>query len=99
MTTQEIILWTCAYLLELAEVISVPPRGARRVAGALAGGASAGLLGLGAIALSEALGWWRIPFASTPSFLPLFYFGLSISLTPVYLVTWRLARRFGWRGL
>ena len=57
------------------------------------------VLGLGAIALCEALGWWRVPFASTPYFLPLFYLGLSISLTPIYLVTWRLVRRFGWRGL
>ena len=56
-------------------------------------------MGLGAISLCEALGWWRVPFASTPYFLPLFYLGLSISLTPIYLVTWRLARRFGWRGL
>src|ERR1051325_3548647 len=99
MTTQEIILWTCAYLLEFGAVIYFTRPSARRVAGALAGGAAAGLLGLGAIALSEALGWWRIPFASTPSFLPLFYVGLAISLTPIYLVTWRLARRFGWRGL
>jgi hypothetical protein len=29
----------------------------------------------------------------------LFYIGLAISLTPIYLVTWRLARRFRWRGL
>ena len=28
-----------------------------------------------------------------------FFICLSISLTPIYLVTWRLARRFGWRGL
>lgn len=71
----------------------------RRVVGALIGGMSAGLLGLGAIASCEALGWWRIPFASTPYFLWLFYFGISISLAPVYLVTWRTARRFGGRGL
>ena len=56
------------------------------------------MLGLGAIALCEALGWWQIPFSSTPFFL-LFYVGLAISLTPIYLVTWRLARRFRWRGL
>jgi hypothetical protein len=99
MTTKEIVLWTCAYLLEFGAVIFFTRASTQRVAGALAGGASAGLLGIGAIALSDALGWWRIPFASTPSFLLLFYFGLSISLTPVYLVTWRLARRFGWRGL
>ena len=99
MTTQEIILWTCAYLIELGAVIYFTRASARRVEGAVVGGAAAGLLGLGAIALGEALGWWHIPFASTTFFLPLFSIGLAISLTPIYLVTWRLARRFGWRGL
>jgi hypothetical protein len=99
MRTQEIIVWTCAYLVELGAVIYFTRANARRVVGALAGGASAGLLGMGAVALGESLGWWHIPFASTPFFLPLFYVGLAISLTPIYLVTWRLARRFGWRGL
>ena len=99
MTIQQIILWTIAYLIELGAVIYFTRATVRRVVGALIGGLAAGLLGMGAIALCEALGWWRIPFASTPYFLPLFYFGLSISLTPVYLVTWRVARRFGWRGL
>ena len=99
MTTQQIILWTLAYLIELGVVIYFTRATARRIVGALIGGLAAGMLGLGAIALCEALGWWQIPFASTPYFLPLFYLGLSISLTPVYLVTWRVARRFGWRGL
>jgi hypothetical protein len=99
MTTQQIILCGCAYLVELCAVVYFTRATARRVVGAMVGGAAAGLLGLGAIALSEALGWWWVPFASTPYFLPLFYFGLSISLTPIYLVTWRLARRFRWRGL
>ncbi len=99
MTTQEIILWTCAYLIELGAVIYFTRATAPRVVGALIGGAAAAFLGLGAIALCEVLGWWQIPFASTPSFLPLFFAGLAISLTPIYLVTWRLARRFGWRGL
>jgi len=99
MTTQEIILWTCAYLIELSAVIYCTRATARRFVGALVGGAAAGLLGMGAIALSEALGWWHIPFDSTLSFRLLFYVGLAISLTPIYLVTWRLARRFGWRGL
>ena len=99
MTTQQIILWTFAYLIELGAVIYFTRATSRRVMGALVGGAAAGLLGMGAIALSEALGWWRIPFAPTPYFLPLFYLGLLISLTPIYLVTWRVARRFGWRGL
>jgi hypothetical protein len=99
MTTQQIILFACGYLVVLVAVIYFTRATARRVMGAIAGGAGAGLLGLGAIALCEALGWWQVPFASTPYFLPLFYLGLSISLTPIYLVTWRVARRFGWRGL
>jgi hypothetical protein len=99
MTTQQIILWACAYLVELVAVIYFTRATTRRVMAALVGGAVAALLALGAIALCEAVGWWRIPFAPTPYFLPLFYLGLSISLTPIYLVTWRVARRFGWRGL
>jgi len=99
MTTQEILLWTCAYLVEFGVVIYFTRATARRVVGALIGGAAAGLVGLGAIALCEALAWWQIPSSSTPFFLPLFYLGLAISLTPIYPVTWRLARRFGWRGL
>ena len=35
----------------------------------------------------------------TPYFLPVFYLGLAITLTPIYLITWQLVRRFGWRGL
>ena len=99
MTTLQIVLVTCAYSVAFLATIYFTRATSRRVMGALAGGAVAGLLGLGAIALCEALGWWRVPFASTPYFLPLFYLGLSISLTPIYLVTWRAARRFGWRGL
>ena len=67
--------------------------------GALAGGAAVGCFGMGAIVLGNALGLWRVPIFWTPSFLALFYLGFAISVTPIYLVTWRVARRFGWRGL
>jgi len=80
MTRLQIILWACAYLVELLAVIYFTRATVRRIMGALVGGAAAALLALGAIALCEAQGWWRIPFASTPYFLPLFYLGLSISL-------------------
>jgi hypothetical protein len=56
-------------------------------------------MGLGAIALGNALGFWRVPIFWTPYFLALFYLGLAISCSPIYLITWRVARRFGWRGL
>lgn len=99
MTTQQIILFACAYLIVLVAVIYFTRATTRRVIGAMAGGAAAGLFGVGAIALCESLGWWWVPYASTPYFLALFYLGASISLTPIYPVTWRVARRFGWRGL
>jgi hypothetical protein len=99
MTTQQIILWSCVYLIELVAVIYFTRATARRIVGALVGGAVAGLLALGAISLCGSLGWWQIPLASTPYFRLLFYLTLSIWPAPVYLVTWRVARRFGWRGL
>ncbi len=34
-----------------------------------------------------------------PDILPLVYFNFVISVTPIYLVTWRIARKFGRRGL
>lgn len=99
MTAQQIILMSCGYLIALGAVVYFTHAIARRVMGALAGGAVVGLMALGAIALGEARGWWRVPSGSTPYFLPLLYLGLAISCSPIYLITWRVARRFGWHGL
>jgi hypothetical protein len=99
MTAQQIILMTCAYLVALVVVVYFTRATTRRVIGALAGGAVVGLMALGAIALGEAEEWWRIPSAATPHFWLLMYLGLTISCSPIYLLTWRTARRFGRRGL
>jgi len=99
MTTHPLLLLTGAYFLELVTVVYFTRATSRRVAGALAGGVAVGLMALGMIALCEAHGWWRIPFASTPTMVALLGVGLVISCSPIYLVTWRVARRFGWRGL
>jgi hypothetical protein len=99
MTTQQILLMTGLYLAALVVVTYFTRATTRRVMGALVGGAVVALMALKIIALCEALGWWRIPFASTPYFMPMLYLGLAISCTPIYLVSWRVARRFGWRGL
>ena len=91
---------TCAYLVALVVVVYFTRATPRRFVGALGGGAAAGCFGMGAIVAGNASELWRVPiFGTPPYFLPLFYLGLSISVTPIYLVTWRLARRFGWRGL
>jgi hypothetical protein len=99
MTPRQIIIVTCAYLVALVAVIYFTRATSRRVVAALAGGAAVGCFGMGAIVLGNTLGLWRVPITWTPYFVALFYLGLSISVTPIYLVTWRLARRFGWRGL
>ena len=51
MTTRQIILWACAYLIELVAVVYFTRATADRVMGALAGGVAAGLLAMGAIAV------------------------------------------------
>jgi len=99
MTTKEILLMTFLYLAAAVAVTYFTRATVRRVIGASIGGAVVALIALRIIALCEALGWWRIPFASTPYFVPMMFLGLAISCTPIYLVTWRVARRFGWRGL
>ena len=101
MTTQQIIWITLAYVVELAVVIYFTRAIVRRVGGAVVGGAIAGLLCVGIVTLGESAGWWhwQYPAPFTVSFAVLFYVGTVISLTPLYLVTWRVARRFGWRGL
>jgi hypothetical protein len=87
------------YAVALVVVIYFARASARRVVGALVGGAAVGLMALESITLCEALGWWKIPFASTPYFALIFYVGVAITCSPIYIVTWRVARRFGWRGL
>ena len=99
MTTRQMLLMIGLYLVALVVVIYFARATARRVVGALVGGAAAALLALGAIKLCEALGWWQIPFAATPYFAFIFYAGVAITCAPIYIVTWRVARRFGWRGL
>jgi hypothetical protein len=99
MTPLQIIVVTCAYLVALVIVVYFTRATSRRIVGALAGGAAVGLFGMGAIVVGNALGLWRVPIVWTPYFVVLFYLGLAISVTPIYLVTWRVARRFGWRGL
>src|SRR4029077_2111566 len=72
---------------------------ARRVVGAVVGGAAAGWWGLGAIGVGEDIGMWRGFIPPTHGVWALFSLGLVVSLSPIYLITWRVARRFGWRGL
>jgi len=99
MTKLQLIIVICAYAVELFVVVYFTRATARRIVGAFAGAAVVGCFGIGAIILGNRLGLWRVPIFWTSSFLTLFYLAFVVSAAPIYLVTWRLARRFGWRGL
>jgi hypothetical protein len=99
MTRQQMLLITGLYLIALIVVIYFTRATVRRVLGAIAGCGAASFFALQAISLAESHGWWHIPFPAAPYFAIIFYVGLGISLAPIYLVTWRLVRRFGWPGL
>jgi hypothetical protein len=47
----------------------------------------------------QKVGWWRMAPTWEPYFLALLFLGGLVSCAPIYLVTWRVVRRFGWRGL
>lgn len=99
MTLQQLIVIMCAYLSVLVVVIFFTRPTLRRIGGALAGGAAGGCLLLIVFVLGDVCGLWRGSLPSGPGLLVLFYITTAISCTPIYLCTWRVARRFGRRGM
>src|SRR5271170_1098035 len=99
MTTGQMILIVGLYLAALVAVAYLTRAKVRRIEGALAGGAVFGVVALLAVALGEARSWWRVPEANSSHFQLLLWLDVAGSCVPVYLVTWRVARRFGGRGL
>jgi uncharacterized membrane protein len=98
MTTQQLHLFNAVYLLVLVIVAFLTRATARRIAGALAGAAVGGVAALGIIALGEEEGWWHMAITWEPYFLTLLWSDFTLCAF-IYLITWRIARRFGWRGL
>jgi hypothetical protein len=98
MTTQQLYLFNALYLVVLLVVAVLTRATAQRIAGALAGGAAIGVVALGIIALGEKVGWWHMAITWEPYFLTLMLISF-IECAFIFLITWRIARRFGWRGL
>ena len=99
MTTIQILLMIGFYLGLFVAVVYFTRARMRRVMGALAGGAAFGLVGVSAVALGEAQGWWRVPQSGVAHFYVLLWLGFAISCAPDYLIIWRVVRRFGGWGL
>jgi hypothetical protein len=99
MTTVQMIAMIGLYLAAFVAVVYFTRAKVRRIEGALAGGAVFGVVAVLAVALGEAQGWWGLPKAGSSHFQFLLWLGFAVSCAPVYLITWRVARRFGARGL
>ena len=98
MTKQQLYLFGCLYLVILAVVAVLTRASPRRIAGALVGGAVAGVALLGIVAIGENAGWWHMAVTWEPYFLTLMWIG-TLPCGFIFLITWRIARRFGGRGL
>lgn len=98
MTTLQLNLFNCVYLIVLVAVAFLTRATPRRIGGAIAGAAAGGVLGLGIIALCQRAGWWHFVMSWDPYFLVVMEIGFTLAAF-VFLITWRIARRFGGRGL
>lgn len=98
MTTAQLHLMNALYVAVFVFVAIVTRATPRRVAGALLGGAVTGVIALGMIALGEQMRWWHMAVKWDPGVLALLWIDLALGAF-IYLITWRIARRFGWRGL
>lgn len=99
MTTPELLAMFGFFTIELIVVALLTRATAKRVFGAVVAGAIIGAAVIGVTKLADAYGLWHVPFENTLAFVPLLYLGLVVSAAPVYLITWRIARRFGWTGI
>ena len=98
MTTLQLHLFNGLYLIIFVAVAFVTRATVRRIGGALAGGAVAGGLALGLLAVGEDAKWWHMAINWEPYFLTLLWLDFALGAF-IFLITWRIARRFGWRGL
>jgi hypothetical protein len=97
-TRQQLYLFSCLYLTMLVVVAVLTRATLRRLLGALVGAAVMGGAGLGIIAIGESVRWWHFVMPWEPYFLTLMWIGM-IPCGFLFLITWRIARRFGERGL
>jgi hypothetical protein len=98
MTTGQLHLFNALYLVILVVVAVLTRATMRRIAGALAGGAAAGGVVLGSAAVGEDLGWWHMAISWEPYFVTLLWIDCTLCAF-LFLITWRIARQFGRRGL
>lgn len=95
---QQLYIFNCLYLVLTATVAFLTRATPRRIVGALAGGAVCGPAMYGLVSFAERAGWWHFAITWKPYFLTIMWIGVVLWAF-VFLLTWRIARRFGKRGL
>ena len=98
MTTQQLHLFNAMYVVAFVIAAVLTRATWRRIMGAMTGAAVAGILAIGVIFQGENVGWWHMEISRKPYFLALLWIDFALSGF-VFLFTWRIARRFGGRGL
>jgi len=97
MTTGQLYWFDGLYLILLIVVAIITRATARRFVGAVAGGLTAGVTALGIDATGEKAGLWRFVIAWEPVFVALLVVNFTLCAY-VFLILWRVVRRFGSRG-
>jgi hypothetical protein len=71
----------------------------RRWVASVVGGFVAGAYAAMAAAIGQAFGFWQISLAGSVSAATILYVAVAVSCTPIPLLSWRVARRYGRWGL
>ena len=98
MTIRQLYIFNALNLILLLVVVILTRPSLRRMVGAIVGTFAAGAAGIVVIAICERVGWWHFTMHWEPYYL--IQLGISVAVGAfIFLLTWRLARRFGGRGL
>lgn len=92
------LLAAVVYLALFAAAVHFTRATRRQVGGALAGGITVAVIGVGVEALAHAMGWWRYQAGDTPVGPPIIYPALVSMFAMLALIGWRVIRRYGMRG-
>jgi hypothetical protein len=96
------VLWSCIAPTWFGGAVLLTRARLRRAAGALAGGMLFGAIWILKLRIDHLMGWWRSRFGETidPLSISTLLFLIVVVTSAAYLlVSWRLARRFGWMGV
>ena len=69
-----------------------------RLTGALGGGICFALLAAAEDTVGHRMGWWRYALVDSPRAPTLLYAACALCVSTLILASWRISRRFGWRG-